>query len=98
MLKYSRNVKLVVETSLEVSKRIGLRDLIEMFEQNNSYEGVYHLLVGGYETSKDAVVFQKFIESCVRLNQTQELEKAVKAGFDVYDSKLVLDLLLGAQL
>ncbi len=32
ILKYSRNIKLVVETAQEVSKRIGFKDLIEMFE------------------------------------------------------------------
>lgn len=49
ILKYSRNIKLVVEISQEVAKRIGYKDLIEMFEQNNSYEGVYHLLINNYE-------------------------------------------------
>ncbi len=32
ILKYSRNIKLVVETAQEVARRIGYKDLIEMFE------------------------------------------------------------------
>ncbi len=70
ILKYSRNIKLVVETAQDVSKRIGFKELIEMFEQNNSYEGIYHLLVTNYEGTKDKVIYHKFIEACAKLGQT----------------------------
>lgn len=86
ILKYSRNIKLVVEISQDVSRRIGFKELIEMFEQNNSYEGIYHLLLTNYENSKDKLIYHKFIEACSRLGQAADLEKSLKLGFEIYDS------------
>ena len=67
VLKYSWNIKLVVEISTEVYKRIGFKDLIEMFETNNAYEGLYHFLNPFYENIKDQKVYHKYIESCLKL-------------------------------
>lgn len=97
ILKYSRNIKLVVETSQEVSMRIGLKELLEMFEQNGSHEGIFHLLTPVYESSRDQMVFHKLIEACAKLGQLQELEKVVKTGFEIYDPQTVLGILLSAK-
>lgn len=44
ILKYQRNTKLVVEISKEVYAKVGVKELVEVFESCNSYDGLFYFL------------------------------------------------------
>lgn len=44
ILKYQRNTKLVVEISKEVYSKVGVKELVEVFETTNSYDGLFYFL------------------------------------------------------
>lgn len=67
VLKYTRNVKLIVEISKEVYQRTGIPSIIEVFEQNSCTEGIFYFLQPFEQ--KDSATYYKFIEASLKLNQ-----------------------------
>lgn len=77
ILKYQRNTKLVVEIAKEVYAKVGVKELVEVFEGANSFDGLFFFLGPLLDQTKDKKVYHKYIESCVKCNQMQEVEKVI---------------------
>jgi clathrin heavy chain len=86
ILKYQRNTKLVVDISKEVFNKVGVKELVDVFEQNNSYDGIFYFLGPLLDQTKDKKVYHKYIEACVRCNQMQEVEKVIQNCVGYYDA------------
>ena len=53
IIRFNRNVKLAVEISQIVHKKVGIRELIEVFESNQAYDGLFFFLSPLLNESKD---------------------------------------------
>lgn len=98
ILKTSRNVKLAVEIAQNVYRKVGVKELVEVFEQANSWEGVFLLLQPLLQQTKDQKVYHKFLESCIKIGQLQEAEKVIQNCVGYYDPAKVLEMFLSVKL
>jgi clathrin heavy chain len=98
ILKFNRNTKLAVEISQEVHSKVGLKELVDVFEAVGSYDAIYFFLGPLLEQTKDSKVYHKYLEACVKCNQLREAEKVIQNCGEFYDPEKVLDLFLSVKL
>ena len=98
ILKYNRNTKLVVEIAQEVHSKVGVKELVDVFEASGSYDAIYFFLGPLLEQTKDQKVYHKYLEACIKCNQLIEAEKVIQNCSDYYDAEKVLDLFLSVKL
>lgn len=65
-LKYNRNIKLAVEISSQIFTKVGVKELVDVFESINAYDGVFYFLAPLLDKTKDSKIYHKFIEACVK--------------------------------
>ena len=66
ILKYQRNTKLAVEVAKEVHKKVGLKELVDVFEDNNSFDAIYFFLGPLLDQTTDKKVYHKYLEACIK--------------------------------
>jgi len=95
LLKYNMqaNIRLVVEVAKKWSDYLTPQKLIELFEEFNSYNGLYFYLGSFVNFTEDKSVVFKYIKAAVKLSQLKELERVCRDN-DHYDAKEVKEFLL----
>lgn len=63
-----------------------------------SYEGVYYFLATVISNTDDHEIYYKYIESAVRCNQLQEVERVIAEKSECYDPSQVKDFLMQQKL
>jgi len=57
----------VVEVAKESYRKVGgLKDLVDVFEDNNAYDAIYFFLGPLLDQTTDKKIYHKYIESCVK--------------------------------
>lgn len=97
-LKYNRNVKLAIEVAHATYKKAGVKELVDVFETVNAWDGVFFFLGPLLENSKDSKIYHKYIEACVKCGNLAEAEKVIQNCTGLYDPEKVLELLLSSKL
>ena len=98
LLKYNRNTKMAVEVAQQVFQKVGVKDLVEVFESVGAFDGIFFFLGPLLDKTKDAKVYHKYIEACVKVGQLQEAEKVIQNCVGFYEPDQVLELLLNSKL
>eukprot|EP00941_MAST-03F_sp_MAST-3F-sp1_P002042 g2042.t1 len=98
------NLPVVVEVAKTFSDQLRAEALIEIFEQYNSQEGLYHYLGSVVNSSTDPEVHYKYIEASANLGKARhdrsyfmEVERVCRDSTS-YDPERVKDFLIQAQL
>jgi len=87
-----QNLNLVVEVAHKYSNELGPNELIRMFEDFHSFDGIFYYLSGVVDELQDADLVFKYIESAVKIGQLPEVERITREN-DVYDSVKVKEFL-----
>jgi clathrin heavy chain len=97
-LKYNRNVKLAIDVAHAVHNKVGIKELVDVFEAVNAWDGVFFFLGPLLEKSRDSKIYHKYIEACVKCGNLAEAEKVIQNCGGSYDPEKVLELLLASKL
>ncbi|ODQ68207.1 clathrin heavy chain, subunit of the major coat protein [Nadsonia fulvescens var. elongata DSM 6958] len=92
-----QNLQLVVQAATKYSDLIGSLNLIKLFEEFKTYEGLYYYLQTIVNLSQDADVVFKFIEAAAKVNQVQEIERIARDN-SYYNPEKVKNFLKDAKL
>lgn len=87
-----QNLNLVVEVAHKFSNELGPSELIRLFEDFHSYDGVFYYLSGVIDTINDPDTVFKYIDSAVKIGQLQEVERITHDN-NVYDGFKVKEYL-----
>jgi len=90
LIRNRQNLQPVVQVATTYHNEIGTDKLIEMFEQFQSWEGLFYFLGGIISTNQDKEVHLKYIQAAARLNHIQEVERICRES-QVYDPVAVKD-------
>eukprot|EP00965_Chrysotila_dentata_P127061 4202953-Pleurochrysis_carterae.AAC.1 len=87
-----QNLQLVVQVAREYSEHLTPEKLIEMFEQYNSWEGLFYYLGAVLLKTEDKQVHFKYIEAAAKVGNIQEVERVTRED-TFYDPAQVRDFL-----
>jgi clathrin heavy chain len=95
ILKYNlqQNIRLVVEIAKKWSDYLGADNLVALFEEFKSYNGIYFYLGATINFTEDSGVVFKYIEAAVKLTQLKEVERVCRDN-DHYNAEQVKAFLL----
>ena len=91
------NLNIVVQIATKYSDPIGPENLIKMFEDFKSFEGLFYYLGGIVNFSQSPVVHKKYIEAAAKMGQFKEVERVCRDS-TVYDPNEVKQFLMEAKL
>lgn len=95
MVKHNRqNVPIVVQVASSNSEKLGVAPVVELLQEAGAYDGIFFYLQALLPKTQDHQIYFKFIESAVKCNRMDELEKVIKEAPQCYDPKQVLDFFL----
>ncbi|KAI9006215.1 clathrin D6 coat As full-length triskelion [Gaertneriomyces semiglobifer] len=92
-----QNLQIVVQIATKYSEQLGPKNLIEMFENFKSFEGLYYYLGSVVNFSQDSEVHFKYIQAACRTNQLKEVERICRES-NAYDPERVKNFLKEAKL
>ncbi len=92
-----QNLPVVVEVAAKFSDAFGSANLIALFENHRSTEGLFRYLQRVVNFSTDPAVHLKYIKSAALLGQTAEVERIVRES-SLYDAEAVRDFLMEQKL
>lgn len=92
-----QNLPVVVEVAAKFSDGFGAQNLIKLFENYQSVEGLFRFLQRIVNYSTDPAVHIKYIKSAAMLGQTSEVERVVRES-QYYDPEEVRDFLMEQKL
>ena len=92
-----QNLQIVVKIASKYTEQIGATQLIELFEQFKSFEGLYYYLGSIVNFSQDPIVHYKYIQSACRTGQLKEVERICRES-NFYDAEKVKNFLKEAKL
>jgi len=87
-----QNLQVVVQIGREYSEQLSPEKLIEMFEQYNSWEGLFYYLGAVLLKTEDKDVHFKYIEAAAKVGNLQEVERVTRED-NFYDPERVRDFL-----
>merc|ERR1719217_1123977 len=87
-----QNLQMVVQVGREYSEQLSSEKLIEMFEQYNSWEGLFYYLGAVLLKTEDKDVHFKYIEAASKVGNLQEVERVTRED-NFYDAERVKDFL-----
>jgi clathrin heavy chain len=87
-----QNLQVVVQVGREYSEQLSPEKLIEMFEQYNSWEGLFYYLGAVLLKTEDKDVHFKYIEAAAKVGNLQEVERVTRED-NFYDAERVRDFL-----
>lgn len=90
-----QNIRLVVEVAKKWTELYGAENLIALFEEYKSFNGLYFFLASFVNFTNNPQVVFKYIEAGIKIGQNavKEMERICREN-DVYDAKQVKDFLL----
>ncbi|KAI9208250.1 uncharacterized protein BJ171DRAFT_490747 [Polychytrium aggregatum] len=92
-----QNLQIVVQVSTKYSEQLGATNLIALFENHKSFEGLYYYLGSIVNFSQDPEVHFKYIQAACRTGQLKEVERICRES-NVYDPERVKNFLKEAKL
>eukprot|EP01035_Chromulina_nebulosa_P020076 gene20076-26070_t len=92
-----QNLNIVVQVAIKYSDPLGPENLIKLFDDFKSYEGLFYYLGGVVNFSQSPLVHKKYIEAAARVGQFKEVERVCRDS-NVYDPQEVKQLLIEAKL
>ncbi|KAJ6850541.1 clathrin heavy chain 1-like isoform X1 [Iris pallida] len=97
LVNLSGNLQIVVQTAKEYSEQYGVEACIKLFEQFESYEGLY-LFLGSYlSSSEDPEIHFKYIEAAAKTGHIGEVERVTRES-NFYDAVKTKNFLMEAKL
>jgi len=98
LLKHNRNnLQIVVNAAIKYQEHMTPAALIKVFEQFNSYEGLFFFLGAIVAFSQEPEVHYKYIEAAAKLGHFKEVERVCRES-KFYDAVKVKDFLKDAKL
>mmetsp|Transcript_10294 Transcript_10294/g.24653 ORF Transcript_10294/g.24653 Transcript_10294/m.24653 type:complete len:1703 (-) Transcript_10294:71-5179(-) len=91
------NLQAVVRVATKYTEHLKPERLIALFEEHDSFDGLYYYLGSIVNTSESPVVHYKYIVAAAKLNQFKEVERVCRDS-QVYDAGEVKAFLLDAKL
>ncbi|KAI8807650.1 hypothetical protein BJ742DRAFT_811431 [Cladochytrium replicatum] len=92
-----QNLQVVVQVATKYSDHLGAQQLIELFENAKTSEGLYYYLGSVVNLSADPEVHFKYIQAACRTGQLKEVERICRES-NVYDPERVKNFLKEAKL
>jgi len=92
-----QNMQVCVEVAKKYHDELGSEELIGVFENAKATEGLYYYLGAVVNSSEDAFVHFKYIQSACMLGQFKEAERVCRDS-NIYNANEVKDYLKGAKL
>lgn len=92
-----QNLNIVVQVATKYSEPLGPENLIKLFEDFKTYEGLFYYLGAIVNFSQNAVVHFKYIEAAARMQQFKEVERVCRDS-TVYVPEDVKKFLMEAKL
>merc|ERR1719331_3083425 len=92
-----QNLQVVVQVAREFSEQLTPEKLIEMFEQYNSWEGLFYFLGAILMKTEDKSVHFKYIQAAAKVGNLQEVERVTRED-KFFDPTEVRDFLKEARL
>lgn len=96
-LKLAPNLQIVVQVATKYLELLGAAQLVKMFEEANSVEGLYYYLLLAVNITEDEHVVFKYIQAAAKLQQYQEIERVVRENTH-YNGEKVKNFLKEAKL
>eukprot|EP00808_Paulinella_micropora_P023441 g48897.t1 len=99
LLRYNmqQNIRLVVEVAKKWSTQLGSEELIRLFEEFNSYNGLYFYLQSQVNQTEEKGLVFKYIQAATKLNQLKEVERVCRDNNN-FEPKEVKEFLLENEL
>jgi len=91
------NMQVCVEVAKKYHDELGSSDLVQVFESQKAFEGLYYYLGAVVNFSEDPVVHFKYIQSACQLGQFKEAERVCRDS-NIYKPEEVKDYLKNAKL
>jgi len=90
-----QNIRLVVEVAKQWTEHYGAEKLISLFEEFNSFNGLYFFLASFVNFTTNPTVVFKYVEAGIRVGSqaVKEVERVCREN-EVYDPKQIKDFLL----
>ncbi|KAL6748149.1 vesicle coat protein clathrin, heavy chain [Haematococcus lacustris] len=92
-----QNLQLVVNIAKEYTEQLSSAKVVEMFESQASYHGLYFYLGSRIAFSEDPNEHYKYIEAAARTGQVKEVERVTRES-NVYPAEKVKAFLMEAKL
>merc|ERR1719217_824837 len=92
-----QNLQLVVQVAREYTEQLSTEKLIEMFEQYNSWEGLFYYLGAVLLKTEDKAVHFKYIQAASKVGNLQEVERVTRED-NCFDPEEVKNFLKEARL
>eukprot|EP00981_Chlorochromonas_danica_P008853 scaffold2320_cov168-Ochromonas_danica.AAC.5 len=92
-----QNLNIVVQVATKYSEPLGPENLIKLFEDFKSFEGLFFYLGAIVNFSHSSAVHFKYIEAAARMQQFKEVERVCRDS-TVYDPEEVKKFLMEAKL
>ncbi|KAI9221518.1 hypothetical protein BC828DRAFT_404854 [Blastocladiella britannica] len=92
-----QNLQIVVQVAIKYSEQLGAANLVAIFEQFKSNEGLYYYLAATVTFSTDPEVHFKYIQAATRAGQLKAVE-AICRDSNYYDAERVKNFLKEAKL
>ena len=73
-----QNLQLVVQVAREYTEQLSTEKLIELFENYNSWEGLFYYLGAVLLKTEDKAVHFKYIEAAAKVGNLQEVERVTR--------------------
>ena len=86
------NLQIVVKISIQYSNVLGPINLMNMFEEFKSFEGLYYYLGAVVNFTQDATVVFKYISAAVKTGQVKEVERICREN-SFYEPEKVYNFL-----
>lgn len=87
-----QNLQVVVKIATKYSEQLGASNLIAIFENFKSFEGLYYYLGAVVNLSQDSEVHFKYIQAACRTGQLKEVERICRES-NAYDPEKVKNFL-----
>jgi clathrin heavy chain len=92
-----QNLNIVVQIATKYSDPLGPENLMKLFEDFKSFEGLFYYLGAIVNNSQSSAVHKKYIEAAARMQQFKEVERVCRDS-TVYDPQEVKQFLIEAKL
>ncbi|KNE65463.1 hypothetical protein AMAG_11086 [Allomyces macrogynus ATCC 38327] len=92
-----QNLQICIQIAIKYSEQLGAANLIAIFEQFKTFEGLYYYLGATVNFSTDPDVHFKYIQAACRTGQTKEVERICRES-NYYDPEKVKNFLKEAKL
>jgi clathrin heavy chain len=92
-----QNLNIVIQVATKYSELLEPANLIAIFEENRSYEGLFYYLGSIVDYSEDPEVVFKYIQAGVKIGQLGEVERVTRES-NIYPPEKTKDFLKDARL